>query len=104
MARRNGLHEDPRSAQSLVHCKRLQIRQLERVGELTLADLQRAADARGEIDIRIRWAGQERTVHGGVETNPGWDQHLALNTNDALIVLTTHEPAGEPLRRLGRVA
>jgi Trk K+ transport system NAD-binding subunit len=35
------------------------------------ADLQRAADARGEIALGIRRAGQERAPSGGVMLNPG---------------------------------
>jgi hypothetical protein len=58
--------------------------------DYTFADLQRAADARGEIAIGIRRAGQEKTSRGGVELNPGRDQHLELNEEDDLIVLTTH--------------
>jgi len=60
-------------------------------GEYTFADLQRAADARGEIAIGIRRAGKERTPHGGVELNPGRDERLDLSENDELIVLTTVE-------------
>jgi len=60
-------------------------------GDCTFADLQRAADARGEIAIGIRRAGQERTARGGVELNPGRDESLQLNENDELIVLTTYE-------------
>ena len=59
--------------------------------DYTFADLQRAADARGEIAIGIRRAGQERTPHGGVQVNPRRDERLGLNANDELIVLTTHE-------------
>ena len=58
--------------------------------EYTFADLQRIADARGEIAIGIRHAGQERTPNGGVELNPGRDERLQLNENDELIVLTTY--------------
>ncbi len=59
--------------------------------EYTFADLQRAADARGEIAIGIRRAGQEKTAHGGVKVNPRRDERLELNENDELIVLTTDE-------------
>ena len=59
--------------------------------EYTLADLQRVADARGEIAIGIRHAGQERTPNGGVQLNPGRDERLQLNENDELIVLTTYD-------------
>ena len=62
-----------------------------RSAAITFADLQRAADARGEIAIGIRRAGQERTPRGGVELNPGRDESLQLNENDELIVLTTYE-------------
>ena len=60
-------------------------------GEYTFADLQRAADAQGEIAIGIRRAGQGATLHGGVEINPGRDEQLQLNENDELIVLTTYK-------------
>ena len=59
--------------------------------DYTFADLQRAADARGEIAIGIRRAGQERTAHGGVELNPRRDEELQLDDNDELIVLTTYD-------------
>ncbi len=65
------------------------------VGAYTFADLQRAADAQGEIAIGIRRAGQEQTPHGGVELNPGRDERLELNENDELIVLTTYAQARE---------
>ena len=58
-------------------------------GDYTFSDLQRLADARGEIAIGIRRAGQEQMPHGGVELNPGRDEHLELTENDELIVLTT---------------
>jgi Trk K+ transport system NAD-binding subunit len=60
-------------------------------GEYSFADLQRAADTRGEIAIGIRWAGQDRTRRGGVQLNPRRDEHLMLNVTDELIVLTTDE-------------
>jgi len=60
-------------------------------GEISFADLQRAADTRGEIAIGIRWAGQDQTQGGGVQLNPGRDEHLELNENDELVVLTTDE-------------
>ena len=60
-------------------------------GEYSFADLQRAADTRGEIAIGIRWAGQDQTQGGGVQLNPRRDEHLKLNENDELIVLTTDE-------------
>ena len=60
-------------------------------GDYTFADLQRAADARGEIAIGIRRAGRERKPHGGVELNPRREQSLQLNEDDELIVLTTYE-------------
>ena len=53
------------------------------------ADLQRAADARGEIAIGIRRAGRERAPNGGVELNPGRVDRLNLGENDELIVLAT---------------
>jgi hypothetical protein len=58
-------------------------------GEYVFADLQRAADARGEIAIGIRRWGQTRAPRGGVEINPGRDERLQLNDDDELIVLTT---------------
>ena len=58
-------------------------------GEYVFADLQRAADARGEIAIGIRRSGQTRAPRGGVELNPGRDERLQLNDDDELIVLTT---------------
>ena len=60
-------------------------------GEYRFADLQRAADTRGEIAIGIRWAGQGQTQGGGVQLNPRRDEHLKLNENDELVVLTTDE-------------
>jgi len=60
-------------------------------GEYSFADLQRSADTRGEIAIGIRWAGQDQTEGGGVQLNPRRDEHLKLNENDELIVLTTDE-------------
>jgi Trk K+ transport system NAD-binding subunit len=53
------------------------------------ADLQRAADARGEIAIGIRRAGQDGKPGGGVQLNPGRDERLRLNEDDEIIVLTT---------------
>jgi Trk K+ transport system NAD-binding subunit len=58
-------------------------------GEISFADLQRAADTRGEIAIGIRWAGQDKTQGGGVQLNPRRDEHLKLNENDELVVLTS---------------
>jgi len=60
-------------------------------GEYSFADLQQAADTRGEIAIGIRWAGQDQTQGGGVQLNPRRDERLKLNENDELIVLTTDE-------------
>ncbi len=59
--------------------------------DYNFADLQRAANARGEIAIGIRRAGQQQTPHGGVELNPRRDASLQLNQDDELIVLTTYE-------------
>ena len=59
--------------------------------DYNFADLQRAADARGEIAIGIRRAGQQQTPHGGVELNPRRDASLQLNQDDELIVLATYE-------------
>jgi len=55
----------------------------------TFADLQRAADARGEIAIGIRRTGQEGKPGGGVQLNPGRDERLSLDEDDEIIVLTT---------------
>ena len=60
-------------------------------GDYTFADLQRAADIRGEIAIGIRRSEQERTPYGGVELNPRHDKHLNVGENDELIVLSTNE-------------
>ncbi len=60
----------------------------ERVYSFT--DLQRAADARGEIAIGIRRTGQDGRPGGGVQLNPGRDERLRLNEDDDLIVLTTY--------------
>ena len=59
--------------------------------ECTFAELQRAADARGEIAIGIRRAGQEQSPGGGVELNPGRDERLELIADDTLVVLTTSQ-------------
>jgi hypothetical protein len=53
------------------------------------ADLQRAADARGEIAIGIRRTGQDGKPDGGVQLNPGRDEPLRLQDDD-IIVLTTN--------------
>jgi hypothetical protein len=60
-------------------------------GELgyRFADLQRAAEARGEIAIGIRRMGQDRKPGGGVQLNPGHNKRLQLNEDDQIIVLTT---------------
>ena len=58
-------------------------------GDYAFSDLQRLADTRGEIAIGIRRGGQERMPNGGVELNPGRDEHLRLGENDELIVLAT---------------
>jgi len=55
----------------------------------SFADLQRAADARGEVAIGIRRAGQDSKPGGGVQLNPGRDERLRLNEDDEIIVLTT---------------
>jgi hypothetical protein len=60
-------------------------------GEFTFADLQRAADIRGEIAIGIRRAGQQGTPDGGVELNPRRDDPIEINDDDELIVLSTGE-------------
>ena len=60
-------------------------------GDFTFADLQRAAQARGEIAIGIRRVDQGRSPNGGVELNPGRDENLQLNAEDDLIVLATSD-------------
>ena len=56
----------------------------------SFADLQRAADTRGEIAIGIRRTGQEDKPGGGVQLNPESDERLRLNEDDEIIVLTTY--------------
>ena len=56
----------------------------------SFADLQRVADARGEIAIGIRRAGQDGKPGGGVQLNPGREERLQLNEDDEIIVLTTY--------------
>jgi hypothetical protein len=56
----------------------------------SFADLQRAADARGEIAIGIRRTGQDDKPGGGVQLNPGRDERQRLNDDDEIIVLTTY--------------
>lgn len=58
-------------------------------GIYSFADLHRAADARGEIAIGIRRAGQDGKPGGGVQLNPGRDERLRLNEDDQIIVLTS---------------
>ena len=60
-------------------------------GERTFADLERAADAQGEIAIGVRRSGQGRTPHGGVELNPKRDETMRLSDGDELIVLAAAE-------------
>lgn len=60
-------------------------------GEYAFVDLQQAADTRGEIALGIRRARLAHTPQGGVELNPGRDDHLQLSEDDALIVLTAFE-------------
>ncbi|MGB5831743.1 MAG: hypothetical protein WBG92_07105 [Thiohalocapsa sp.] len=55
------------------------------------ADLQRAADAHGEIAIGIRRTGQDGQPGGGVQLNPGRDEGLRLIENDEIVVLTTYQ-------------
>jgi ion channel POLLUX/CASTOR len=55
------------------------------------AELQRAADARGEIAIGIRQVGQEDRPSGGVQLNPGRDECLRMSADDEIIVLTTYQ-------------
>jgi Trk K+ transport system NAD-binding subunit len=57
-------------------------------GQYAFADLQRAADARGEIAIGVRWAGRQHMPNGGVELNPARAQRLDVGENDELIVLS----------------
>jgi Trk K+ transport system NAD-binding subunit len=55
------------------------------------ADLQRAADARGEIAIGIRRTGQDGKPGGGVQLNPGREEPLRMNKDDEIIVLSTYQ-------------
>jgi len=57
----------------------------------SFADLQRAANARGEIAIGIRRSGQDGKPGGGVQLNPGRDERLRLSEDDEIIVLTTYQ-------------
>jgi Trk K+ transport system NAD-binding subunit len=57
----------------------------------SFADLHRVADARGDIAIGIRRAGQEDKPDGGVQLNPGRDERLRLTGDDEIIVLTTFQ-------------
>ena len=57
--------------------------------DYSFADLQRAADAHGEIAIGVRRTGQETRPGGGVQINPGRDERLQLKRDDEIIVLTT---------------
>ena len=45
-------------------------------GRHALIALQRAADARGEIAMGIRWAANWDQSHGGVELNPARSPHV----------------------------
>ena len=56
-------------------------------GEYTFADLQRAADVRGEITIGLRRAGEGGAPNGGVQLNPRRDERLQVDEGDDLIVL-----------------
>jgi hypothetical protein len=58
-------------------------------GAYRFADLQRAADARGEIAIGVRRA--EEALGGGVQLNPPRQKRLQLFGEDELIVLTTYQ-------------
>ena len=57
----------------------------------SFADLQQAADARGEIAIGIRRAGQDGKPGGGVQLNSGRDERLRLNEDDEVILLTSYQ-------------
>ena len=52
-------------------------------GQHAFADLQRAADSRGEIAISVRWAEQQHMPNGGVELNPARDQRLDVSEKEA---------------------
>jgi len=56
----------------------------------SFAQLQRLADARGEIAIGIRRTGQDGKPGGGVRINPGRDEQLRLTEDDEIIVLTSN--------------
>jgi len=64
-------------------------------GNYVFADLQRAADARGDIAIGIRRKARRQDVFGGVALNPGRDEQLQLQPEDELIVLSTTVEPGE---------
>jgi len=57
----------------------------------SFADLHRAADARGEIAIGIRRAGQDGKPGGGVQLNPGREKNMKLTVEDELIVLAASD-------------
>ena len=56
---------------------------------LNFIDLQRAADALGEITIGVCRAEQEGKPGGDVPLSPRRDEHLWLNEDDEVVVLTT---------------
>jgi len=65
-------------------------------GAYAFTDLQKAADARGDIAIGVRRHERRNAPDGGVELNPRRDQHLDLAEGDELIVISTHESTGVP--------
>jgi uncharacterized membrane protein len=59
-------------------------------GDYAFADIQQAADGRGDIAIGIRQHERRRHRNGGVHINPGRDECLKLRGEDELIVLSTN--------------
>ncbi|MCP3867794.1 MAG: hypothetical protein GY703_06810 [Gammaproteobacteria bacterium] len=60
-------------------------------GDYRFADLQRAAEARGESAIGIRWSERKNRPDGGVELNPRGMDGLALREDDELILLANND-------------
>ena len=60
-------------------------------GGYVFANVQQAADARGEIAIGLRRHGRRQDRNGGVLLNPGRDERLELAARDELVVLTAAE-------------
>jgi len=58
-------------------------------GDYAFADIQQAADGRGDIAIGVRQHQRRQVENGGVHINPGRDERLQLRGEDELIVLST---------------